>query len=154
MPREDSEDKLMDQDDQRSDFLEEEENNDKLVKSKAQRVVEADDEKEDTEIYDGSLELKIDEVGEKQNGEVVEEIDHEPWGKEPDYGYQYDKEVHDLFVVLISIVRFFSPWLVIDLFNNFAILFFADFVYLKFKRAVIDFRIFFFIVRFNNSLSF
>src|SRR5674476_1428127 len=78
MPREDSEDKLMDQDDQRSDFLEEEENNDKLVKSKAQRVVEADDEKEDTEIYDGSLELKIDEVGEKQNGEVVEEIDHEP----------------------------------------------------------------------------
>ena len=55
MPREDSEDKLMDQDDQRSDFLEEEENNDKLVKSKAQRVVEADDEKEDTEIYDGSL---------------------------------------------------------------------------------------------------
>jgi hypothetical protein len=85
----------MDQDDQRSDFLEEEENNDKLVKSKAQRVVEADDEKEDTEIYDGSLELKIDEVGEKQNGEVVEEIDHEPWGKEPDYGYQYDKEVVD-----------------------------------------------------------
>jgi hypothetical protein len=85
----------MDQDDQRSDFLDEEENNDKLVKSKAQRVVEADDEKEDREIYDGSLELKIDEVGEKQNGEVVEEIDHEPWGKEPDYGYQYDKEVVD-----------------------------------------------------------
>jgi hypothetical protein len=85
----------MDQDDQRSDFLDEEENNDKLVKSKAQRVVEADDEKEDREIYDGSLELKIGEVGEKQNGEVVEEIDHEPWGKEPDYGYQYDKEVVD-----------------------------------------------------------
>jgi hypothetical protein len=95
MPREDSEDKLTDQDDQRSDFLDEEENDIELVKSKAQRVVEADDVKEDREIYDGSLELKIDEVGEKQNGEVVEEIDHEPWGKEPDYGYQYDKEIVD-----------------------------------------------------------
>jgi hypothetical protein len=93
MPPEDSEDKLTDQDDQRSDLLVEEENSIKFVKSKAQRVFEADDEKEDREIYDGSLELKIDEVGEKQNGEVVEEIDHEPGRKEPDYGYQYDKEV-------------------------------------------------------------
>ena len=95
MPREDSEHNLIDRDDQRSDFLDEEENNVKLVKSKTQGVVEADDEKEDREIYDGSLELKIDEVGEKHNGKVVEEIDHEPWGKEPDYGYQYDKEVID-----------------------------------------------------------
>ncbi|MGZ4863209.1 MAG: hypothetical protein ACXV5H_05140 [Halobacteriota archaeon] len=85
----------MDEDDQRSNFTDEEENSIKLVKSKAQRVVEADNEKEDGEIYDGSLELKIDEVGEKHNGEVVEEIDHEPGRKEPDYGYQYDKEVVD-----------------------------------------------------------
>ncbi len=26
---------------------------------------------------------------------MVEEIDHEPWRKEPAYGYQYDKEVVD-----------------------------------------------------------
>jgi hypothetical protein len=95
MPREDSDDKLIDRNDQRSDFLDKEENNVKLVKSKAQEVVATDDEKEDREIYDGSLELKIEEVGEKHNGKVVEEIDHEPWGKEPDYGYQYDKEVVD-----------------------------------------------------------
>lgn len=62
--------------------------------------------------------------------------------------------VNNLFVVLISIVRFFSPWLVIDLFNNFTIIFFADFVYLKFKRAVIDFSVLSLVFRFNNSLSF
>jgi hypothetical protein len=47
------------------------------------------------EIYDGSLELKIDEATEEHDGAVVEEVDHEPWGEEPDYGYQYDKEVVD-----------------------------------------------------------
>ncbi|MGZ4921936.1 MAG: hypothetical protein ACXV3U_07075, partial [Halobacteriota archaeon] len=26
---------------------------------------------------------------------VVEEVDHDPWGKEPDYGYQYDQERAD-----------------------------------------------------------
>lgn len=95
MPREDSADEQTDQSDQRVDPLVEEEDNTQLVKSKAQRVVEAEDQREDREIYDGSLELKIDEVREENNGEVVEEIDHEPWGKEPDYGYQYDKEVVD-----------------------------------------------------------
>jgi hypothetical protein len=96
MSREDSADKLTDQGDQRVDSLvEEEEDNIQLVKSKAQRVVEAEDQREDGEIYDGSLELKIDEVRKENNGEVVEEIDHEPWGKEPNYGYQYDKEAVD-----------------------------------------------------------
>jgi hypothetical protein len=88
MPREDSADELTDQGDQRVDPLVEEEDNTQLVKSKAQRVVEAEDQREDRE-------LKIAEVREENNGEVVEEIDHEPWGKEPDYGYQYDKEVVD-----------------------------------------------------------
>ncbi|MEI7827444.1 MAG: hypothetical protein WCI87_06605 [Euryarchaeota archaeon] len=63
------------------------------MKPKDQGVVEADDQKEDRKIYDGSLELKIDEATEEHNGGVVEEIDHDPWGKEPDYGYQYDKEI-------------------------------------------------------------
>ena len=95
MPREDSADEITGRGDQRVNPLIEEEDNSQLVKSKAQRVVEAEDQREDREIYDGSLELKIDEVGEENNSEVVEEIDHEPWGKEPDYGYQYDKEVVD-----------------------------------------------------------
>jgi hypothetical protein len=93
MPPEDSADKQTDRDDQRSDSLVDEKNDIKRVKPKDQGVVEADDQKEDREIYDGSLELKIDEATEEHNGEVVEEIDHDPWGKEPDYGYQYDKEV-------------------------------------------------------------
>jgi hypothetical protein len=92
MAREDSADKLTDQVDQR-DSLVEEEDNTQLVKSKAQGVVEAEDQREDREIYDGSLELKIDEVREEHNGELVEEIEHKQWRKEPDYGYQYDKEV-------------------------------------------------------------
>jgi hypothetical protein len=92
MAREDSADKLTDQVDQR-DSLVEEEDNTQLVKSKAQRVVEAEDQREDREIYDGSLELKIDEVREEHDGELVEEIEHKQWRKEPDYGYQYDKEV-------------------------------------------------------------
>jgi hypothetical protein len=94
MPSNDSDDELTNRDDQRLDSSVEE-NDTKSVKSKDQRVIEATDQKENQEIYDGSLELKIDEVTDEHDGEVVEEIDHEPWGKEPDYGYQYDKEVVD-----------------------------------------------------------
>jgi hypothetical protein len=95
MPRKDSEDKLPDRDDQPFDSSIEEIGTIKPVKSKTRRVVETEDQREDREIYDGSLELKIDEISEEHDGEVVEEIDHEPWRKEPDYGYQYDKEVVD-----------------------------------------------------------
>jgi hypothetical protein len=95
MPRKDSEDKLPDRDDQPLDSSIEEIGTIKPVKSKTRRVVETEDQREDREIYDGSLELKIDEISEEHDGEVVEEIDHEPWRKEPDYGYQYDKEVVD-----------------------------------------------------------
>jgi hypothetical protein len=95
MPRESSKHKLTDRNDQPSDSSIEEVDTIKPVRSKARRVVEAEDQREDREIYDGSLELKIDEISEEHDGEVVEEIDHEPWRKEPDYGYQYDKEVVD-----------------------------------------------------------
>jgi hypothetical protein len=93
MPRKDSKDKLKNSDDQLLDSPIEEGDSINPVKSKARRVVEAENQREDSEIYDGSLELKIDEASEEHDGEVVEEIDHKPWRKEPDYGYQYDKEV-------------------------------------------------------------
>ncbi|HYA33349.1 MAG TPA: hypothetical protein VEG65_05080 [Candidatus Bathyarchaeia archaeon] len=67
----------------------------KRVKPKDQGIVEADDQKENREIYDGSLQLKVDEATEEHEGELVEEVDHDPWGEEPDYGYQYDKEIVD-----------------------------------------------------------
>jgi hypothetical protein len=93
MPRKDSSDKAADRDEQQSDFLVGERNDIKRVRPKDQEVIEADDQKEDREVYDGSLELKIDEATEEHDGGVVEEIDHEPWGKEPDYGHQYDEEI-------------------------------------------------------------
>ena len=95
MPRKDYENEPSDGNDEPSDSTIDEEDTIKLVKSKASRDVEAEDQREDREIYDGSLELKIDELSEEHDGEVVEEIDHEPWRKEPDYGYQYDKEIID-----------------------------------------------------------
>jgi hypothetical protein len=95
MPRKDSEEKFKNSDDQLSDSSIEEGDSLNPVKSKARRVVEAEDQREDSEIYDGSLELKIDEASEDHDGEVVEEIDHKPSRKEPDYGYQYDKEIVD-----------------------------------------------------------
>lgn len=95
MPREDTDNKPSDQDDERFDSLVDEKDDVKRVKPKDQGVVEADDQKENREIYDGSLELKIDEATEEHDDAVVEEVGHDPWGKEPDYGYQYDEEVVD-----------------------------------------------------------
>jgi hypothetical protein len=93
MPREDTDNQPSDQDDERFDSFIDEKDDVKRVKAKDQGVVETDDQKENGEIYDGSLELKIDEATEKHDDSVVEEVDHDPWGKEPDYGYQYNKEV-------------------------------------------------------------
>ncbi|MGA2884835.1 MAG: hypothetical protein WBW25_08930 [Halobacteriota archaeon] len=93
MPREDTDNQPSDQDDERFDSFIDEKDDVKRVKAKDQRVVETDDQKENGEIYDGSLELKIDEATEKHDDSVVEEVDHDPWGKEPDYGYQYNEEV-------------------------------------------------------------
>jgi hypothetical protein len=95
MPREDADNQPSDQDDQGFDSLVDEKDDVKRVKPKDQGVVEADDQKENREIYDGSLELKIDEATEEHDGGVVEEVGHDPWGKEPDYGYQYDQELVD-----------------------------------------------------------
>ena len=96
MPREDTDKKPSDQDDEQFDFFVDEKDDVKRVKPKDQGVVEADDQKENREIYDGSLELKIDEAArEEHDGGVVEEVGHDPWGKEPDYGYQYNEEVVD-----------------------------------------------------------
>jgi len=93
MPREDTDNQPSNQDDERFDSFIDEKDDVKRVKAKDQRVVETDDQKENGEIYDGSLELKIDEATEKHDDSVVEEVDHDPWGKEPDYGYQYNEEV-------------------------------------------------------------
>jgi hypothetical protein len=96
MPREDTDNKPSDQDDERFDFFVDEKDDVKRVKPKDQGVVEADDQKENREIYDGSLELKIDEAArEEHDGGVVEEVGHDPWGKEPNYGYQYNEDVVD-----------------------------------------------------------
>jgi hypothetical protein len=93
MPRKDTDNKPSDLDDERFDSFVDEKDDVKRVKPKDQGVVEADDQKENREIYDGSLELKIDEATEEHDDEVVEEVDHDPWGEEPNYGYQYDEEV-------------------------------------------------------------
>jgi hypothetical protein len=93
MPREDTDNQPSDQDDERFDSFIDEKDDVKRVKAKDQGVVETDDQRENGEIYDGSLELKIDEATEKHDDSVVEEVDHDPWGKEPDYGYQYNEEV-------------------------------------------------------------
>jgi hypothetical protein len=95
MPREDTDNQPSDQDDERFDSFVDEKDDVKRVKPKDQGAVEADDQKENREIYDGSLELKIDEATEEHDGGVVEEVGHDPWGKEPDYGYQYDEEIVD-----------------------------------------------------------
>ena len=96
MPPEKIDNQPSDQDDERFDSFVDEKDDVKRVKPKDQGVVEADDQKENREIYDGSLELKIDEAAtEEHDGEVVEEVGHDPWGKEPDYGHQYNEEVVD-----------------------------------------------------------
>lgn len=95
MPKKDADDEPSVEAGGRFDSFVDEKDDVKRVKPKDQGVVEADDQKENRETYDGSLELKIDETTEKQDDEVVEEVGHDPWGKEPDYGYQYDAEVVD-----------------------------------------------------------
>jgi hypothetical protein len=93
MPSRDSKNSPVNQIDQPPASLIDQKNDIRRIKPKDQGVVEADDQKENREIYDGSLELKIEEASEEHNGQVVEEVDHKPWGKEPDYGYQYDEEI-------------------------------------------------------------
>lgn len=93
MPRKNSRDSPTRRVDRSSDSFNDQKDDTGRIKPKDQGVIEADDQKENREIYNGSLELKIEEASEEHEGEVVEEVDHEPWGEEPDYGYQYDEEI-------------------------------------------------------------
>jgi hypothetical protein len=93
MPAKDTKNSPVNRVDQPPASLTDQKNDIRRIKPKDQGIVEADDQKEDREIYDGSLELKIEEGSEEHNGHVVEEVGHEPWGKEPEYGYQYDEEI-------------------------------------------------------------
>ncbi len=77
-----------------ADTLLDERNAVRRVKPKDHGIILAEDQKENAEIYDGSLEQKEEEI-EEHDDLVVEEVDHDPWGEEPDYGYQYDKERAD-----------------------------------------------------------
>ncbi|MGZ4920692.1 MAG: hypothetical protein ACXV3U_00640, partial [Halobacteriota archaeon] len=88
------EDNQKDQSENTTDSLLDERNAVRRVKPKDHGIILAEDQKEDAEIYDGSLEQKEEEI-EQHDDLVVEEVDHDPWGKEPDYGYQYDQERAD-----------------------------------------------------------
>jgi len=88
------EDNQKDQSEDTTDSLLDERNAVRRVKPKDHGIILAEDQKEDAEIYDGSLEQKEEEI-EQHDDLVVEEVDHDPWGKEPDYGYQYDQERAD-----------------------------------------------------------
>ncbi len=89
-----NEDDQKDQEDGTADSLLDEKNAIRRVKPKDQGVILAEDQKEDADIYDGTLEQKTEE-SERHDDLVVEEVDHDPWGEEPDYGHQYDQEKAD-----------------------------------------------------------
>jgi len=59
---------------------------------KIKELLKRTSERRTNEIYDGSLELKIDEGTQEHNDSVVEEVDHDPWAKEPDYGLPSNSE--------------------------------------------------------------
>ncbi len=88
------EDEQQEQTEDTTESLLDEKNAIRRVKPKDRGVVLAEDQKEDAQIYDGTIEQK-DEESEQHDDPVVEEVDHDPWGKEPDYGYQYDQEKAD-----------------------------------------------------------
>jgi len=83
-----------DENEDTADTLLDQRNAVRRVKPKDHGIILAEDQKEDAEIYDGSLEQKGEEIKEHDDL-VVEEVDHDQWGEEPDYGYQYDQERAD-----------------------------------------------------------
>lgn len=91
MPPEDVDDNQIDENEETKDSFIDEKNAIKRVKPKDQGIILAEDQEEGKEVYDGSIEQKIEEVQEHDDL-VVEEVDHDSWGEEPDYGYQYNKE--------------------------------------------------------------
>ncbi len=88
------EDQQPEQPDDTADSLLDEKNAVRRVKPKDQGVILAEDQEEDAQIYDGTIEQKEEET-EQHDDLVVEEVDHDPWGEEPDYGFQYDQERAD-----------------------------------------------------------
>ncbi len=93
MERED-EDNQHEQSEDTTESLLDEKNAIRRVKPKDQGIILAEDQKENAEIYDGTIEQKVEE-SEQHDDQVVEEVDHDPWGEEPDYGHQYDQEKAD-----------------------------------------------------------
>ncbi len=89
-----NEDNQKDQSKDTADSLLDEKDAIRRVKPKDQGVILAEDQQEDAEIYDGTLEQKTEE-SEQHDDLVVEEVDHDPWGEEPDYGHQYEQERAD-----------------------------------------------------------
>ncbi len=89
-----NEDDHVDRSDEAPESLLDEKNAVRRVKPKDQGIILAEDQKEDQEIYDGTLEQK-EEERERHDDLVVEEVDHDPWGEEPEYGHQYDQERAD-----------------------------------------------------------
>ncbi len=87
-------DNQKDQSEDTSDSLLDEKDAIRRVKPKDQGVILAENQQEDAEIYDGTLEQKTEE-SEQHDDLVVEEVDHDPWGEEPDYGHQYEQERAD-----------------------------------------------------------
>ncbi len=83
-----------DQAEEAAESLLDEKNAIRRVKPKDQGVILAEDQQENAEVYDGTIEQK-EEESEQHDDAVVEEVDHDPWGAEPDYGYQYKKEKAD-----------------------------------------------------------
>ncbi len=77
-----------------ADSLLDEKNAIRRVRPKDQGIILAEDQKEGAQIYDGTIEQKEEET-EQHDDLVVEEVDHDSWGEEPDYGHQYDREKAD-----------------------------------------------------------
>ncbi|MGZ4903665.1 MAG: hypothetical protein ACXVIG_01240 [Halobacteriota archaeon] len=88
------EDIQKDQSEDAADSVLDEKNAIRRVKPKDQGVILAEDQKEGADIYDGTLEQKAEE-SEQHDDLVVEEVDHDAWGEEPDYGHQYEQETAD-----------------------------------------------------------
>ncbi len=93
MEREDEDDQ-QEQNEDTPESLLDEKNAIRRVKPKDRGIILADDQRENAEIYDGTIEQKVEE-NEQHDDLVVEEVDHDQWGEEPDYGHQYNHDKAD-----------------------------------------------------------
>jgi len=94
MPREDTDNQPSDQDDERFDSFIDEKTTSNESRRKIKELLKRTIKKGTERSMTAPLSFKIDEATEKHDDSVVEEVDHDPWGKEPPtYGYQYNEEV-------------------------------------------------------------